>query len=78
MQTKFNYTTGAEFKMSDGITDYIGYFNVDENGNVYQGKYYTDESEILLDPISEYSSDYSRSLYFKDRFPFEILSLPHS
>lgn len=78
MQTKYNYTTGGEFKMSDGVTDYVGYFNVDENGNSYTGRYYSDISEILVNPISEYSSDYARSSYFKDRFPFDVISLPHS
>ena len=78
MQTKYNYTTGGEFKRSDGITDYIGYFNVDDNGNLYTGRYFNTNSEILLSPISEYSSDYARSSYFKDRFPFDKIALPHS
>ena len=78
MQTKFNYTSGGEFKSNNGLTDYVGFFNIDDQGNAYTGKYYTVDSEVLTNPDSIYSSDYHRSLYFKDRYVYDTLTLPHT
>jgi len=76
MQTKFNYTSGGEFKNLDG-TSYIGYFNIDDTGNVFTGRYYSKDSQIL-DSVSEYSADYHRSINFKDRNVFDVMTLPYS
>lgn len=78
MQTKFNYTTGGEFKNSDNLTDYIGYFNINNKGEVYNGKYFNNKSTILLNPINEYSSDYHKSSFFKDRYVYDTLTLPYT
>jgi hypothetical protein len=78
MQTRYNYTSGGEFKTSDGVTDYIGFFNVDENGTAYEGKLYAEESSVLLNPISEYSAGYYKSGYYKDRYVYDVLQLPYS
>lgn len=78
MQTKFNYTTGGEFKISDNTTDYVGYFNVDENQNIYTDKYYNKNSIILNTTNNKYSVDYYKSSYFKDRFINDKLKLPYS
>lgn len=78
MQTKFNYTSGGEFKQSDNLADYVGYFNVDNNENVYTGKYYDSDSILLSNPTSQYSADYYKSSFFKDRFIKDGLSLPYS
>jgi hypothetical protein len=78
MQTKFNYTSGGEFKQSDNLTDYVGYFNVDDLENVYTGKYFDNNSILLSNTISEYSEDYHKSNYFKDRFINDTISLPYS
>ena len=78
MQTKFNYTSGGEFKLSDNITDYIGYFNIDDIGQVYTGKYYSENSILLTNSVSEYSSDYHKSDLFKDRFIYDDINLPYS
>ena len=77
MQTKFNYTTGGEFLNSD-LTPYVGYFNVNDIQEVYTEKYFTNNSSKLLTLISEYSADYYKSQYFKDRYVFDELSLPYS
>lgn len=76
MQIKFNYTEGGEFTLPNG-KDYIGYFNVDDSENVYSGRYY-DGNSIKLDSISVYSSDYYKSSLFKDRYVFDVLTLPYS
>jgi len=78
MQTKFNYTSGGEFKQSDNSSDYVGYFNVDDNGAVYTGKYYDSNSILLLNPNSKYAADYYISSFFKDRFINDELTLPYS
>jgi hypothetical protein len=78
MQTKFNYTSGGEFKQSDNLADYVGYFNVDNNENVYTGKYYDSNSILLSNPTSQYSADYYKSSFFKDRFIKDGLTLPYS
>ena len=76
MQTKFNYTSGGEFKKTDG-TSYIGYFNIDDTGNAFSERYISETSEIL-NSVSQYSADYYRSTNFKDRNVFDVLSLPYS
>jgi hypothetical protein len=76
MQTKFNYTSGGEFKKTDG-TSYIGYFNIDDTGNAFSERYFSETSEIL-NSVSQYSADYYRSTNFKDRNVFDVLSLPYS
>jgi hypothetical protein len=68
MQTKFNYTSGGDFTRSDDFTNYVGYFNLNDNGNVYTEKYYNLESSVLLNPASNASTDYHRSNHFKDRY----------
>ena len=78
MQTKFNYTSGGEFKISDNSQDYVGYFNIDEKGNAYTGKYYDSNSILLSNTISVYSSDYHKSLNFKDRYVYDTINLPYS
>lgn len=78
MQTKFNYTTGGMFRQSDNTTDYVGYFNVDHNEDVYTGKYYNESSVLLKPTVSEYPIDYYKSSYFKDRFINDKLNLPYS
>jgi len=76
MQIKFNYTEGGEFYLPNG-KDYIGYFNVDDSENVYSGRYYNNSS-ILLESVSEYSADYYKSNLFKDRYVFDVLTLPYT
>lgn len=76
MQTRFNYTSGGLFKYPNG-TNYDGYINVDEDGNVYSGKYFNSDS-ILLNSSSKYSSDYYKTEYFKDRHVYDTLELPYS
>lgn len=78
MQTKFNYTSGGDFKRSDNSSDYVGYFNLNDNGNAYTEKYYNGNTSILLNPASNVSTDYYRSNYFKDRYIYDVLSLPHT
>jgi hypothetical protein len=75
MQTKFNYTEGDEFLLNG--SSYIGYYNVNDSGYTYTNKYFNDTSNLLLNALSEYSADYCRSEYFKDRFPSDDISLPH-
>ena len=76
MQIKFNYTDGGEFNLPNG-KDFIGYFNVDDAANVYSGRYY-DNSSIMLESVSKYSSDYHKTNLFKDRYIFDVLKLPYS
>jgi hypothetical protein len=76
MQTKFNYTSGGEFTKIDG-TQYVGYFNVNDSGEVYTERYFSEKSETL-NSISEYSADYHKSNNFKDRNIFDVLTLPYS
>jgi hypothetical protein len=76
MQIKFNYTSGGEFTKLDGSA-YSGYFNVDDNQNVYTDRYFSEISEKLI-PNSKYSSDYHRSINFKDRDVFDVLTLPYT
>jgi len=76
MQTKFNYTSGGEFTKNDG-SSYIGYFNVDDNGDAFTERYFSQTSETL-NSVSDYSADYYRSKNFKDRDVFDILTLPYS
>ena len=78
MQTKFNYTSGGEFTTSNTSINYIGYFNVDDNGNVYTEKYYDPSLSVLLIPSNQYGSDYYRFSYFKDRYIYDTLRLPHT
>jgi hypothetical protein len=75
MQIKFNYTYGGEYKLNDG-SDYVGYFNVDDQKNVYSGRYY-DSSSTLLYNTNEISGDYYKSNSFKDRFYNDVLYLPY-
>lgn len=75
MQTKFNYTEGDEFLLN-GVP-YVGYYNVTDSGMTFTNKYFIDTSSVLLNALSEYSADYCRSIYFKDRFPLDKISLPH-
>ena len=76
MQTKFNYTSGGEFLKLDG-TAYVGYFNVNNNGEVYTDRYFSKFSEKLV-LNSRYSSDYYTSINFKDRDVFDVLELPYN
>lgn len=76
MQTKFNFSSGGEFLRSNS-EPFSGYFNI-TNGNAYEGRYYTPESPLLLNPVSEYSSDYYKSSNFKDRYIFDEIKLPYS
>lgn len=76
-QTKFNYTNGGEFQKSDG-SDYVGYFNINDSGEAYSGRYFNSDSFELLTPVSIYSADYYRSSNFRDRFVFDTLTLPNS
>lgn len=75
IQTKFNYTSGGEFQLSG--SDYIGYFNINDEGLAYTGRYYDSNSKLLLTPESVYSADYYRSSNFRDRFVFDTLTLPY-
>lgn len=75
VQTKFNYTSGGEFQLN-GV-DYTGYFNINDSGLAYTGRYYDSNSKILLTPESVYSADYYRSANFRDRFVFDTLTLPY-
>jgi hypothetical protein len=75
MQTKFNYTNGDEFLLN-GIP-YTGYYNVNDSSVTYTKKYFEEKSNLLLNALSEYSADYCRSDYFKDRFPLDSISMPH-
>ena len=76
MQIKFNYSDGGEFTLPNG-SDFVGYFNIDDSGNAYTERYYSNAS-VLLGSISEYSADYHKSNYFKNRFVFDILELPYT
>jgi len=76
MQTKFNYTSGGEFKKVDE-SSYVGYFNIDDTGNAYTERYFSKTSETLYS-VSQYSTDYYRSTNFKDRNVFDVMSLPYS
>lgn len=76
MQTRFNYVSSGLFRLPNG-DDYVGYINVDDIGNVYSGKYF-DDTSVLLNSDSKYSSDYYKSSYFKDRNVFDQLALPYS
>lgn len=76
MQTKFNYSNGKEFTKSDN-TEYVGYFNVDENGNAYEGRYLDPINLDLIKINSLFSSDYNISKNFKDRYVFDNLLLPY-
>jgi hypothetical protein len=76
MQTKFNFSSGGEFLRSNS-QPFSGYFNITD-GNAYEGRYYTPESPLLLNPISEYSSDYYKSSNFKDRYIFDEIKLQYS
>jgi hypothetical protein len=78
MQTKFNYTSGGEFIRLDNNSNYIGYFNVDENENIYSEKYYNENSTPLISIIEKYSIDYYKSSYYKDRYINDTLTLPYS
>jgi hypothetical protein len=75
MQTKFNYTDGDEFLLNGA--PYVGYYNVNDSGKTYTNKFFSERSSVLLNALSEYSADYCRSEYFKDRFPLDNISLPH-
>jgi hypothetical protein len=77
MQTKFNYSTGGEFLNPD-LSPFVGYFNINDNQEVFTGKYFNNNSYKLLTLISEYSADYYKSQYFKDRYVFDELTLPYS
>lgn len=77
MQTKFNYSTGGEFLNAD-LSPFVGYFNTNDNQEVFSGKYFSNNSSKLLTLISEYSADYYKSQYFKDRYVFDELALPYS
>lgn len=76
MQTKFNYTYGNEFTKID-TTPYVGYFNIDDNGNVFSDRYFSKTSESL-NSISQYSADYYKSDNFKDRDIFDEITLPYT
>jgi hypothetical protein len=76
MQQKYNYSSGKEFTKSDN-TDYVGYFNIDDKGNAYQGRYYDTSNLNLIKVNSLFSSDYHCSRYFKDRYVFDTLTLPN-
>jgi hypothetical protein len=78
MQTRYNYTSGGEFKQSDGVTDYVGFFNVDEDGNAFEERLFASSSKKLLNPISQYSAGYYKSGNFKDRYVYDVLELPYS
>ncbi len=75
MQTKFNYTSGGEFKLN-GV-NYVGYISVDHSGNVYSGKYLDENSKLLEDFGITYSNDFKKTEYFKDRLVFDDLVLPY-
>jgi hypothetical protein len=76
MQTRFNFSYGGEFLYSN-LTPFSGYFNVNENSEVYTGRYYDSGSSKLLNLISEYSSDYYKTAYYKDRNVFDDVVLPY-
>lgn len=76
MQTKFNYSEGKEFTKSDN-TEFVGYFNVDENKKPYEGRYYDATNPNLIKINSLFSSDYNCSNYFKDRYVFDKIILPY-
>lgn len=76
MQIKFNYTNGLEFK-DPYDRNYVGYFNIDSNGNAYSGRYKSDSSK-LLQPYDNISSDFHLSKFFKDRIVFDDFQFPNS
>jgi hypothetical protein len=61
----------------DSTNHYIGYYNVDDNNDVYTEKYYNEKSEQLTHEV-EYSSGFNSSEYFKDRILYNELTLPYS
>ena len=75
MQIKYNYTSGLEFNLN-GV-DYVGYFNVDENGNAYTEKYYSTSSKQLT-PYVKYISDLKRSTLFQDRLLLDTQTLSYT
>ena len=76
MQIKFNYTNGLQFKDSHNRS-YVGFFNIDSNGNAYSGRYKSDSSK-LLQPYDNISSDFHLSKFFKDRIVFDEFQFPNS
>ena len=60
----------------DPTNHYIGYFNVDDDNNVYTEKYY-DSNSVKLSFQVEYSADYHASKYFKDRILYDDINLPN-
>jgi hypothetical protein len=76
MQTKFNYTSGGEFTKID-TTPYVGYFNINDNGDVFSDRYFSETSQIL-NSVSQYSADYYKSDNFKDRDIFDEVKLPYT
>ena len=76
MQTRFNYTSGGEF-LTKNNESYVGYFNVDDSENVYEGRYYLESANSLV-AVSKYSADYYKFNNFKDRYVFDDIYMPHN
>lgn len=73
-QIKYGYTDGGDFLLKN--SDYIGYYNVYNDGSVYTGQYRAVTSSALI-PYDNYSGDFIASNYFKDRIFADNLSLPY-
>lgn len=76
MQTRFNYTSGGEF-LTKNNESYVGYFNVDDLENIYEGRYYTESANSLV-AVSRYSADYYKFNNYKDRYVFDDIYMPHN
>lgn len=76
MQTKFNFTSGGEFK-DPYNRNYVGFFNVDSDGNAYSERYFNNSS-VKLTPIENISTAFTLSKFFKDRIVFDTFSFPNS
>lgn len=77
---RYNYTTGDVFTLSG--SNYVGFFNVDINGNTTTGRTFNQNSE-LLQPTSNIAADLynykiSDNLIFPDRLIVDSVSLPNN
>jgi hypothetical protein len=73
-QIKYGYTEGGDFLLKN--TNYIGFYNVYNDGSVYTGQY-RDAKSYQLELYDNYSSTYNASFYFRDRVFLDNLSLPY-
>lgn len=66
MKSYFKYTNGEAFTLND--VDYVGFFNVDDDGNVYTGKTTTSTSELLIPKSSFIADFYLNKMEFDNQY----------